>query len=341
MCKIEILEHAQANQSKSSMKRLFIKSAAISDMRELLAFRELAISDTDREQSGPSLITRDINGGPAELEKMILDRCVLVARDRHGEIQASGALDLDNLTLVGLAVRPSRADFQADSKILVALERLAVDFGIADIRLLPTDRSLLPFRGYRPASADASLPNLMIRSLSRRETSMARTVRAFSRKLGIPQDYGVKHRMPMQKEAHRLESIGHDIFNREQRLTPKAARQWLHMCSAALSDKVELQAVSAFRSIDYQAGIVRRKLKKGQTIEQILMVSAAPGFSEHHTGRAIDISQPGFEPLEEEFEQSPAYQWLMENAARFNFKLSFPRENRHGVAFEPWHWACK
>jgi D-alanyl-D-alanine carboxypeptidase len=99
-----------------------------------------------------------------------------------------------------------------------------------------------------------------------------------------------------------------------------------------------LQVVSAYRSTEYQLGILRRKLERGQTIEEILRVSAAPGYSEHHSGRALDITTPGFAALEEEFEQSPAFAWLGANAARFGFRLSYPRGNRHGIAFEPWHW---
>jgi hypothetical protein len=49
--------------------------------------------------------------------------------------------------------------------------------------------------------------------------------------------------------------------------------------------------VSAFRSVERQAEIVRRKLAAGGRIEEILTVCAPPGFSEHHTG-APWIYQP-------------------------------------------------
>ena len=32
------------------------------------------------------------------------------------------------------------------------------------------------------------------------------------------------------------------------------------------------------------------------------------------------------------------YAWLKDNAARFRFRLSYPRDNPHGIAYEPWHW---
>ena len=110
------------------------------------------------------------------------------------------------------------------------------------------------------------------------------------------------------------------------------------MRAAATADAVQLQLVSAFRSADYQLGILKRKLEHGHSIEEILRVSAAPGYSEHHSGRAVDLTTPGYSALEEEFEQSPAFGWLSTHAKRFGFTLSFPRGNPHRIAYEPWHW---
>ena len=156
--------------------------------------------------------------------------------------------------------------------------------------------------------------------------------------LGIPADYGKRHALRRVREPVHLASIGTDIHGREQFLARPAAAAWQRMQHAAASDGIELQVVSAWRSVDYQCGIVERKLARGQRIDQILAVSAAPGYSEHHSGRALDLTTPGFEPLEEEFENSPAFAWLCRNAAHFRFALSYPRDNPHGIAYEPWHW---
>ena len=91
-----------------------------------------------------------------------------------------------------------------------------------------------------------------------------------------------------------------------------------------------LQIVSAFRSADYQKNLLQRKLEAGQGLEDILKVNAAPGFSEHHSGCALDITTPDFEPLEEEFENSPAFTWLCEHGKSYGFSLSFPRAQRCG-----------
>lgn len=166
-----------------------------------------------------------------------------------------------------------------------------------------------------------------------------RRVTAVNRSLGVPPEYGLLTRLPLQPEARRLVSIGPDIYDREQRLIPPAAEAWRSMVAGAARDGVELQLVSAFRSVGYQEGLVRRKLDRGQPIGEILRVSAAPGYSEHHTGRAVDVTTPGFAVLEEEFERSDAFTWLNRRAAEFGFAMSYPRDNPHGVIYEPWHWA--
>jgi len=159
--------------------------------------------------------------------------------------------------------------------------------------------------------------------------------------LGIPGDYARSRCLTVQMESRKLVSIGPDIYDRDQRMLPGAAMAWRAMRDAAAQDQVELQPVSAFRSVDYQCHIIRRKLEQGQDIEQILQVSAAPGYSEHHTGRALDITTPGYAVLEEDFERSEAFTWLTESAANYDFEMSFPRENPHRVAYEPWHWAWR
>ena len=156
--------------------------------------------------------------------------------------------------------------------------------------------------------------------------------------LGVPRDYGRSRGLRRVREARALEPIGSDAHGRDQWLIPRAARAWQRMRAGAAAGGIELHVVSAFRSIAYQLDLIRRKLAQDQSIEQILSVSAAPGYSEHHSGRALDLTTPGFAALEEEFERSAAFAWLSANAAHFGFRMSYPRGNRHGIVYEPWHW---
>ncbi|HWU71446.1 MAG TPA: M15 family metallopeptidase, partial [Pseudoxanthomonas sp.] len=117
-----------------------------------------------------------------------------------------------------------------------------------------------------------------------------------------------------------------------------AARAWEAMRRAAADDDVVLEAISGYRSHDYQLGIFERKLARGQTVEQILTVNAAPGYSEHHGGDALDIGTPGEPAAEESFERTAAFAWLRDRAGEFGFVMSYPRDNPHGIVYEPWHW---
>ncbi|MFI4969383.1 MAG: D-alanyl-D-alanine carboxypeptidase family protein [Lysobacterales bacterium] len=159
--------------------------------------------------------------------------------------------------------------------------------------------------------------------------------------LGIPPDYAAVRGLRLLREPRALTCIGEDIHARTQWLAPRAARAFARMRTAAAEDGIELQIVSAFRSAEYQLGILKRKLERGQSIDAILAVSAAPGYSEHHSGRALDLTAPGYTALEEEFGNSPAFAWLSAQARRFGFALSYPRGNPHAIAYEPWHWCWR
>lgn len=139
-------------------------------------------------------------------------------------------------------------------------------------------------------------------------------------------------------EARRLTPVGLGTDGRDKLLTPAAAKAWLSMRSAAQIEGIDLRLVSAFRSAEYQMVLLRARLDRGESLEQALKINAPPGYSEHHTGRAIDIGTPGCGGLDEAFENTPAFAWLERRAAEFGFTLSYPRGNRQGYGYEPWHW---
>ncbi len=164
-------------------------------------------------------------------------------------------------------------------------------------------------------------------------------LRQLHTELGIPDDYGLDGLRPAFEEATELLEVGPNLVGRMQRLTPETAANWQEMQAAARDDGVMLLIVSGFRSFEYQASLIRKKINAGQSLSDILAVNAAPGFSEHHSGKAIDIATPGSRPLTEEFEASDAFAWLQKSAAGFGFSMTYPRANRQGFIYEPWHWA--
>lgn len=167
---------------------------------------------------------------------------------------------------------------------------------------------------------------------------MSPRLASLSTELGISVDLMLARGLSECAEAPCLEIAETGADGREHLLVPAAVKAWRNLKAAAFAEGISLYIVSAFRSIDRQAEIVRKKLEAGLTIEEILTVYAPPGFSEHHTGNAIDISTPGRPSLETDFDQTPAFAWLDIHAAEFGYYLSYPPGNRFGYQYEPWHW---
>ncbi|RTL27896.1 MAG: D-alanyl-D-alanine carboxypeptidase family protein, partial [Rhodocyclaceae bacterium] len=132
--------------------------------------------------------------------------------------------------------------------------------------------------------------------------------------LGIPASEIARRGLPVFVEAQDLVVV-ETLAARGFLLQPRAAQAWWEMQSAAAADGVVLELVSAFRSIERQAELIRRKLDNGLALADILSVLAIPGTSEHHTGCAIDVTTPGCPPADASFEDTAAFVWLNAHAA--------------------------
>jgi D-alanyl-D-alanine carboxypeptidase len=102
----------------------------------------------------------------------------------------------------------------------------------------------------------------------------------------------------------------------------------------------EMQLQSAYRSYALQgavyAGYVARQGKAGADSQ-----SARPGFSEHQTGLAADISTlPLTCALAACFGDTHQGIWLVANAYRFGYILRYPADKTSvtGFIYEPWHF---
>jgi len=120
-----------------------------------------------------------------------------------------------------------------------------------------------------------------------------------------------------------------------------AAQKFQEMSATARSQGIVLSPLSGFRTVEEQQYLFFEiKAQRNQDARKRAAVSAPPGYSEHHTGYAIDIGD-GKVPatnLQVSFEKTAAFQWLEQNAPRYGFELSFPRDNPQGISYEPWHW---
>jgi D-alanyl-D-alanine carboxypeptidase len=166
-------------------------------------------------------------------------------------------------------------------------------------------------------------------------------LRRIHRELGIPEDFPETTRLPLWVEPPELVDAGLDYYQRPQKMTAATSYAWRAMDHAARADDVTLYLISAYRGIEYQRDLIRKKLEQGRQLAEILRVTAAPGFSEHHTGRALDLGTDDCTDLREHFEETSAFQWLESRARDFGFVLSYPRDNPLGICYEPWHWCFK
>ena len=153
-----------------------------------------------------------------------------------------------------------------------------------------------------------------------------------------PSDTLLGHFSYAEAPENELESL---VPNGKIKLRTAAAKQFLAMVRAAAEDGVILVPLSGFRSlVEQQHLFFDVKAERGQTTVERAKVSAPPGYSEHHTGYALDIgdgSNPNLN-LSPSFDSSAAFNWLKSHATHFSFEISFPRDNSQGISYEPWHW---
>ncbi|HOP07935.1 MAG TPA: M15 family metallopeptidase [candidate division Zixibacteria bacterium] len=121
---------------------------------------------------------------------------------------------------------------------------------------------------------------------------------------------------------------GYRIF-----VTPETRRAFEAMADAARKDSVIFTVKSGYRSSSYQKTLLRKRMDKGMSFAEACRYVAPPGFSEHETGAALDLTV-----TKGTFAGSTAYRWLKENGARFGFVETYPDDSLAQLPWEPWHW---
>ncbi len=110
----------------------------------------------------------------------------------------------------------------------------------------------------------------------------------------------------------------------------------LDMLSDAAADGLHLQVISAYRSFGTQAAL-KSSYKVTYGAGTANSFSADQGYSEHQLGTALDFTTPTVGASFAGFDKTPEYAWLMDNAYRYGFILSYPKDNTY-YEYEPWHW---
>ena len=143
----------------------------------------------------------------------------------------------------------------------------------------------------------------------------------------LPLDYEPDDLIPLSAGSFRISRD--DLTLR--RISAQALEE---MAAAARADGVILTVGSAYRSAARQAEIYAWNVRTyGQ--EAADRQSAQPGTSQHQLGLVVDFS-----PIDDSFAATPASSWLVKNASRFGWSLSYPDgyEDITGYRWESWHF---
>lgn len=125
----------------------------------------------------------------------------------------------------------------------------------------------------------------------------------------------------------------------KKHMEAKAAYKLKLLFRAALEEKIELVAISGYRSYSRQEVIYNSNVKRyGQKYADT--VSAQAGKSEHQTGLAMDVSAKsvGY-TLTQKFGETKEGKWLAANAHTYGFIIRYPKDKESitGYSYEPWH----
>jgi len=128
-----------------------------------------------------------------------------------------------------------------------------------------------------------------------------------------------------------------DLVMVDERLMRKAtADAYIRMRDAAKSEGFNIKVTSAYRSIDVQKTLYEKRLINAPA-SVVDETCARPGYSEHHTGMAIDIQ--GSIPGGDNIAKTPEAAWVRENCFKYGFIIRYLPETVEitGYASEPWH----
>ena len=128
-------------------------------------------------------------------------------------------------------------------------------------------------------------------------------------------------------------------YAQDNNLESNTADAVKRMFDAAAQDGISLIGVSGYRSYSVQKGLYETRMKKNGE-EKTRAYTAEPGASEHQSGLAIDILCDEYQSLDEGFEDTDAFRWLIENCYKYGFILRYlkGKEDITGYNYEPWHF---
>ena len=134
----------------------------------------------------------------------------------------------------------------------------------------------------------------------------------------IPKDYD-PGKMTNLKKGHPVVSSIASIFNQ---MVADASQVGLNVYDA-----------TCYRSYNFQNTLYTNYIKRdGKAAAE--KYSARPGYSEHHTGLAIDLNT-----VNNAFASTAESKWINDNCHKYGFIIRYPKDSERitGYQYEPWH----
>ena len=143
----------------------------------------------------------------------------------------------------------------------------------------------------------------------------------------LPSDYVPKN----------LEAIDSKYADENKLLVSSARIAFEEMASNAKSNNLNIRAISAYRSYEYQENLYNKYVKL-DGIDKADTYSARAGYSEHQTGLVVDVDniKLGYE----QFESTDEFKWMINNSYKYGFILRYPegKNDITGYNYEAWHY---
>lgn len=153
-------------------------------------------------------------------------------------------------------------------------------------------------------------------------------------------DYILVNKYIQMKDGYipdNLEDLDISYSRSGMKLVKSAKDALEEMVDSAKNDGYTIRVMSSYRSYNYQVNLYNR-YKEQDGEEEADTYSARPGFSEHQTGLCIDIDDTKLNYTD--FESSPSFNWMQENAYKYGFILRYPKDKTDitGYTYESWHY---
>ncbi|MEE1043605.1 MAG: D-alanyl-D-alanine carboxypeptidase family protein [Clostridia bacterium] len=145
------------------------------------------------------------------------------------------------------------------------------------------------------------------------------------------------HQLPSGFNQYNLVKMSREYTvndGKQYLLSAVAYEKYVQMADDAKKDGLTMKVVSAYRTEDYQKNLYNNKVRTTGKVNAD-NYSARPGFSEHQTGLAVDISS-----TKGVFEYTPEFKWLQKHAHEYGYILRYPKGKEWitGYSYEPWHY---